>query len=1125
MMKLITPCLISLFLLISCNKRQEEINTNLSDSPPADVHFELMKPSATGINFINSIHENFDENIITNSYLYNGGGVAIIDVNNDELQDVYFTATQASNQLFLNKGNFQFENITEKAGVGAVGGIKTGVTVVDINGDGFQDIYVCRSGMQPNELRANLLYINNGDATFTERANEFGLADRSASNHANFFDFDKDGDLDVYVLNHPVAWAEVNRIRAKQESQGGPITRITTPNDEWESDKFYRNDGNGHFTDVSLKVGINNRAWGLSVTVSDFNDDGYLDIYVGNDYVEPDFLYINQQGKGFKDEIWKYFRHTSNHTMGVDIADINNDGLVDLAALDMTASDNQRQKELMTTMKQERYHSLVQYGYGNQQMRNMLQLNTGATTGDGDRFCDIGQLAGIWATDWSWSPLIADFDNDGMKDLYITNGYRRDVTNLDYLNYTVDSVMKIGGLNNKNFKTIDEYLKKIPSKPLQNYMFKNKDGLQFQNVSKDWGLPETSYSNGSAYSDLDNDGDLDLVINQIDGEALVYRNQTAGRKESNWLQVMLKGSKENPAGIGAKIRIRNNGTLQYQEMTPTRGFFSSSESIFHFGLGTSSSVEKLEIKWPNGKVQVLENIPANQRLELKIENAKTSNWETTTIQPPLFQLDKNTGIDFVHADDDFNDFNREWLIPHAFSNLGPSMATGDVNGDGLEDIYIGGARNQAGALYIQQKNSSFKRQTSAAFDADLTFEDMGCALFDADGDKDLDLYVVSGGSTYDAGSSNYQDRLYLNDGNGNFTKSPDGTLPLITASGSCVTPFDIDQDGDMDILVGGMVTPGRYPESPMTVLLQNNGGNFEDVCQKNAPKLAKIGMVNDLIWADLDGDKLEELIVVGEWLPVTIFKNNKGVLSDETANFGLASSNGWWNCVQAIDVDKDGDMDLVAGNLGLNSRLKASETQSIQLFAADFDKNGSIDPVMTWYNEGKRYPLPQLDVMLKQMSSLKKDFVYHRAYGKSTIESIFDKSALEAAEKLEANTFATTYFENVDGKFIPHQLPASAQFSTCNHIYADDFNNDGNTDLLLIGNSYRTEVESGRYDAGNGTILLGNGHGGFQDMPNRESGFWATKEARDVVAIQLADGKKLYLVSNNNDAVQAYLGK
>ncbi|MBI5915539.1 MAG: VCBS repeat-containing protein [Bacteroidetes bacterium] len=1114
--------LFCIIITFACKKNEAGPATATESVPPADVHFELMPSDKTGVKFSNNIIETFETNILINSYLYNGGGVAVIDVNNDELPDLYFSATQEPNRLFLNKGNFQFEDITEKAGVAATSGVKTGVTVVDINADGFQDLYVCRSGMEPTADRANLLYINNGDLTFSEKAAEYGLDDRSASNHANFFDFDLDGDLDVYVLNHPVAFQDVNRASVRQE--GSEYVRNTEPLDQWESDKFFRNDGIGHFTEVGKRAGISNRAWGLSATVSDFNQDGYPDIFVGNDYIEPDFLYINQAGKGFVDESERYLRHTSNHTMGVDIADFNNDALVDIVALDMIAEDNQRQKELMTTMTTDRYNNLVRFDYGHQLMRNTLQLNTGAAPGEGAPFSEIGVLAGMWATDWSWSPLLADFDNDGLKDLYVTNGYRRDVTNLDYLTYTVDSVMKIGGLKSSNFKSMDEYLKLIPSHPLRNYLFKNTNGLNFQNVSYDWGLGQTSFSNGCAWADLDRDGDLDLLVNQIQGDVLVYQNKSAGMSGANWLQVTLKGSAKNPAGTGAKLRIRlGGGKIQYQELTPTRGFFSSSEHLLHFGLGTENAVEKLEIRWPDSKVQAIENVPVNQRLTLNYADARPGQWEKLPQPAPVFQAAKAMGIDFRHVEDEFIDFNRERLIPHKFSNLGPSIATADVNGDGLTDFFVGGARNQAGALFLQQKNSTFQRAPGAAFEADRAFEDMGCTFFDADGDKAPDLYVASGGSTYDAGSANYQDRLYLNDGRGNFTKAPVGVLPNITASGSCVTAFDYDKDGDQDVFVGGLVTPGFYPKATQTCLLQNNGGRFTDVCAEVAPVLSQIGMVNDLLWADLDGDKNEELIVAGEWLPVTVFKNQGGKLTDATARFGLENTNGWWNCVQAADLDGDGDLDLVAGNLGLNSRLKASETEPLRLFSNDFDKNGSLDPVLAYYNHGKLYPLPLRDMMVKQMPVLKKKFLYHRAYGEATLADVFPKKDLDAAQQFEAKTFATTYFENRNGKFVAHSLPVEAQFAPCNQIIAGDYNADGHPDLLLVGNSYSSDVETGRYDASNGVLLIGDGKGNFTAVPNRYSGFWATKEAMDMATVKLANGKTLYLIANNNDVMEGFV--
>ncbi len=1109
----------------SCDSIQDE-KTAVPAQPvvPADARFELLPPDKTSVQFSNTITETFENNILINSYLYNGGGVAILDINNDGLPDLYFSATQEPNRLYLNKGNFQFEDITEKAGVAAPAGIKTGITIVDINADGFQDIYVCRSGMQPTADRANLLFVNNGNMTFTERAAEFGLDDRSASNHANFFDYDLDGDLDVYILNHPVDFKEVNRISARQE--GDEYIRNKDPRDEWESDKLFRNEGNGKFVNVSKQAGISNRAWGLSVTVSDFNRDGFPDIFVGNDYIEPDLLYINNKNGSFSVQTDRYFRHMSNHTMGVDIADFNNDGLIDVVALDMIAEDNQRQKELMTTMILDRYNNLVRFKYGHQIMRNVLQVNTGAAPGDdGAPFSDIGVLSGVWNTDWSWSPLLADFDNDGLKDLYITNGYRRDISNLDYLNYTVDSVMKKGGIATANGATIDDYLQLIPSTPLQNYMFKNEDGLNFKNVSNDWGMVQSSYSNGSAYADLDLDGDLDLLVNQIHGDVLVYRNKSSEKQSGNWLQVKLNGSGKNPAGTGARVRITfDGGQVQYQELTPTRGFFSSSEHLLHFGLGDAATVEKLEIQWPSdGRIQVLENVPANQRLVLNHGDSKAGKWSEPASPAPIFQAAKNLGIDFRHQEDEFIDFNRERLLPHKFSDLGPNIATGDVNGDGLTDFFIGGARNQAGALFIQNANSTFKAASAATWLPDAPYEDMGCVFFDADGDGDADLYVASGGSTYDAGSANYQDRLYLNDGKGNFTKAQAGTLPAITASGSCVVAHDYDKDGDLDLFVGGLVNPGLYPTAPQTCLLQNNGGKFTDVCAQVAPGLNQIGMVNDLLWADLDGDGVEELLAVGEWLPVTVFKNNNGKLEDATAAFGLQNTSGWWNCIRAADFDGDGDMDLVAGNLGLNSRLQASENEPLRLFSKDFDGNGSLDPVLAYYNSGKLYPLPLRDMMIKQMPPLKKKFVRYGAYGKATMEEVFSKSELDAAQQFEAKTFATTYFENQGGKFVAKPLPTQAQLAPVNQILTDDFNGDGHPDLLLAGNSYSPDVETGRYDASNGLLLTGDGKGNFTPVPGRESGFWATKAARDMATLKLANGKSLYLVANNDDVLQGFI--
>ncbi|MCB9284233.1 MAG: VCBS repeat-containing protein [Lewinellaceae bacterium] len=1081
--------------------------------------FELIAPESSGIAFANRITEDHQTNILTNSYMYNGGGVAVLDVNKDGLPDLYFVSSQESNRLYLNKGDMTFEDITDKAGVGATGGYKTGVTVVDINADGWEDLYVCRAGLQAVTERRNLLYINNGDMTFSEQGAPYGIDDIAASNHANFFDYDLDGDLDLYLINYPNDFSNVNQIALMEE--GGKQVRVNAPKTPMESDHLYRNEGNGKFTDVSQQAGISNRAFSLSVTVSDFNADGYPDIYVANDYIEPDFLYINNKNGTFTNRIDDYLRHQSNHTMGVDIADFNNDSRVDIMSLDMIAEDNRRQKLLMSTMMVDRYETLVRYGYGKQLMRNTLQLNMGE-----GGFSEVGVMAGVSNTDWSWSPLLADFDNDGWKDLYITNGYYRDVTNMDYLPYTVDSVNRAGGITPKQFPDFNDYLKLIPSERLPNYMYRNKGDLTFEKVTTPWGLYKPSYSNGSAYADLDADGDLDLVVNNIEDPAFLFKNLSVEKGKGNFLQIALEGNAPNTEGTGASIKIDQGANSQYQEMTPTRGFLSSVQHLIHFGLSDNSNIDRLEVRWPDGSIQVLENIKPNQRLVLKQSDASKQNLPSLdTAGEPFFQSANNLGLDFVHQENPFEDFNRERLLPHRFSTQGPNLAVADVNGDGLEDIFVGGAIGQAGALFLQQKNSTFHRMDQEAWSTDRAYEDTGCLFFDADGDGDQDLYVVSGGSEYPLNDSHYQDRLYLNDGKGHFSAATDA-LPRITSSGSCVSVHDIDGDGDLDVLVGGRVSPGAYPAPPQSIILRNEQGRFKDATDQVSLELRDIGMVTDFRWGDLDGDGNDELVVSGEWMPVTVFSLEDGKLVNSTEKYGLVGTNGWWNCLAVADVDGDGDQDILAGNLGLNTRLHASKEGPLKVYAKDFDGNGSMDPILSFFENGKEYPLPRRENLIKQLPGVKKKFVYFGPYSQATIDQVFAESDLNSALVLNAYEFRSMLFLNSGkGTFQARPLPPLAQIAPGNQFCVQDINQDGLPDILLVGNNYSADTESGPYDAGNGLLLLGNGAGDFTPQRWSGTGLWANKDARDLEVVHLADGRLLYLIANNNDRLQAYIGK
>ena len=1097
---------------IQCGK-----NSRAADVAPAppDALFEHLSPGATGVDFENIVEETHENNVLTNSYLYNGGGVGVIDFNNDGLQDLYFTRTQGSCKLYQNLGNLKFQDVTDQAGVQAMEGEKTGVAIADVNADGWQDIYVCRTGMQATDARRNLLFINNKNGTFTEQARQYGLADGSATNHANFFDADNDGDLDCYVLNYPVNFKSVNSARV-QDTGGGVLARLTTPENQYESDRLYQNNGNGTFTDISKKAGIENRAFGLSVTITDINNDGYQDIIVGNDYIEPDFVYVNNpaQPGNFTDRYREYFRHSSNHTMGVDIADINNDGYQDIMALDMLAEDHTRQRELMTTMLLDRYTTLAKYGYGNQQMRNVLQLNNGRGS-----FSEIGCVAGVFQTDWSWAPLFQDFDNDGYRDLFITNGYRRDVSNLDYLNFTADSIQRTGGVTAKRFPKIEDYLDLMPSTPIQKYCFRNKGDLTFENVSTAWGFVQRSYSNGSAYADLDNDGDIDLIINNLASPADIYRNRAVETgKGGAWLQIKAVGSPQNPFAFGARARVQVGSQVYYSELAPIRGFLSTVEPIFHFGLGTAQTADRVEVEFPGGQVVVLEKAALNKRYTVQFSAGKPGHLTPPATVPALVQ--EIAAPAFVHKEDDIQDFNRERLLPWKMSNPGPSLAVGDVNGDGQDDFYVGNAMGSPAALFIQ-KAGTFQSTSAATWQADLGYEDTGAVFFDADGDQDLDLCVASGGNSYPADDAHYQPRLYRNDGRGNFSATT-GTLPVIHTSSSAVSAFDYDGDGDLDLLLGGACTPLAYPTTPNSYLLRNDQGVFQDVTAQVAPALQSIGMVRAMTWADLDGDKKAELIITGEWMPIGVFSIQNGKFERATDQFGLNNTEGFWRSITAVDLDGDGDLDLVAGNLGENTRYKATPEAPLRLFAKDFDKNGSIDPIMTETDHGRDVPIALRDVMLKQLPILKKKFVHYAPYAKAGLADLFSEKELEFSQQLKVNHLASAVFINQGGKFILKKLPTAAQVAPVYAIRVLDVQNDGVPDLVLVGNDYGQQVETGRLDASNGLILENDGHGNLQPVPALASGFWANKEARDVQVLRGGGGKKMLVVANNNDKLQVF---
>ncbi|MEO6313730.1 MAG: VCBS repeat-containing protein [Chitinophagaceae bacterium] len=1091
---------IFLFCLITVTAGCKQKNNTL---------FTAAAPEETGVNFQNTLFDNPNFNILKYSYFYNGGGVAIGDINNDGLQDILFTGNMVKNRLYLNKGNFKFENITDKAGIADKQGWCTGATMADINGDGKLDIYICRSADGNAVMRKNLLFINNGNLGFTEQSAAYGLDNDGFSTQAAFFDYDKDGDLDMFLINHSL----------QQYTTGA------AENPGWRNErkpafecKLYRNDpgtaGHPFYTDVSEQSGIisNVLTFGLGLAVSDINNDGWPDIYVSNDFNEPDYLFINNRNGSFTNELPKAMDQSSLYSMGSDAADYNNDGQVDLVTLDMLPEDNSTIKMHSGAENFDKFQSLFTHGFYYQYSRNMLHQNNGDGT-----FSEVGQLAGVSNTDWSWAALFGDYDNDGYKDLFITNGYVKDYTEMDFLKYSVDRAVR--SKQNGAVDPVSEYIQKMPGIQIANYMFQNKGNSHFEMKTTAWGLDQKGVSAGAAYADLDNDGDLDLVVNNTNAVAALYKNNAETVIKNNYLRVQLDGGTGNQRGIGAKVKLYCKGQLFYQEQSPVRGFQSSCDPILNFGVGKNAIIDSVLVIWPNDNFQQIFSVKPNQTLLLKINDAN-KKWVYDTAAAKGHALLSQTILPAVqHRENIFNDFTVQSLLPNYLSRQGPCIAVADINHDGLEDFFMGGAKGQPGQLFVQNKDNSFSPKINAAFLKDAAAEDVGATFFDADNDGDADLYVVAGGYEFDDGDAALQDRLYINDGKGNFTKK-ENALPVFLTSKGCVKATDIDGDGDVDLFVGGRVVPGKYPTAPRSYILLNNGkGNFTDATQQTCAALVQPGMVTDALWMDINNDKQPDLVLVGEWMPIKVFTNAKGVLSDVSSTYIHFASTGWWNRISAADMDGDGDMDLVIGNCGSNTQFHVKEKEPMQIYFKDFDGNGSIDPVLCYYIDGISYPAASRDDLTDQLPGLKKKFLEYKQYANATISDVFSADQLKDAGVLQAATMQTVYLENQGaGGFVLHELPLPAQYAPVYSIVLEDLNNDGKKDILLAGNNTWTRIKFGRYSANHGVLLLGDGKNAFAYAPQDKSGLTLRGNVRSMEVIHAGNKTKI-LAGINDDKV------
>lgn len=1083
-----------------------------------DTMFKLLPPGSTGIEFTNTITETDSFNILTDEYIYNGGGVAVADFNNDGLQDLFFSGNEVPNKLYLNKGDLEFEDVSEKANLNIPGRWNSGVVVVDINNDGWKDLYVCATMKKDSLNRRNMLFvnkgaINNGELVFEEMASSYGIADNGYSTMAAFFDYDRDGDLDLYVVtNQQLAHAPSN-YKTKINNGASPNT-----------DRLYRNNGDNTFSNVSKEAGIIYEGYGLGIAISDFDLDGWPDMYVSNDFLSEDILYLNNRNGTFTNKTSDAIAHQSHSSMGNDAADFDNDGLTDIVTLDMLPETNSRKKTTINNKTYLTYINNEKFGYEYQYVRNMLQRNNG-TAGD-IAFSEIGQLSGIHQTEWSWSPLFADFDNDGWKDLLITNGFPKDITDKDFSNYRTD----VGA-----YVSDGDLIDSIPVVKIPNYAYKNVGDLTFQDVTKTWGLDQPSFSNGAAFSDLDNDGDLDYIVNNINSEAFVYENtlNKSGTENPHYVRIKLKGASPNMQAIGTKVNLfYDQGKMLFAEQGVARGYLSSVEDILHFGLGKSTIIDSIRIIWPDGKAQRLKNVKVDEVLEIVYDPSQAIpfNVEQNATSTPLFRVaSKELNLIYKHTEEDKIDYNLQRTLPHKFTQSGPSISIGDVNQDKLDDIIVGGSSGSPLTIFTQNAKGGFSKSQLSKSESNIQ-ETEGMLLFDADGDGDLDLYAVSGSIENGPTSPFYQDQFFRNDGKGKFSIDLQA-LPEINASGSCVRAADVDGDNDLDLFVGGRVVPGAYPLPAESFLLRNDNGKFSNATSKLCPELSTLGMITDALFTDFDNDGKIDLVTVGEFMGITFFKGSPEKFS-RVSGTGVEEFSGWWNSIAGGDFDNDGDIDYIAGNLGTNNGYQVSKEFPLKVFAKDYDKNGSVDAVLACYikeslgnnREKKLFPVHFWDELNGQSPKFRQQFSRYKQYGNTTLEKLLSADDLKDALLLEANYFESSYIENLGGgKFRMEPLPRMLQVAPINGLVVDDVNADGNLDVIMVGNDFGNEVFVGRYDAFAGAVLLGNGKAKFEILSSSKSGFKVSSDAKSLAKVFLTQGQEALVATQNIDSVKVFV--